>query len=84
MPCSGNGTEVTTCRGRSVLGEFDFVSIYKYDTSFVVEGTWAVWGSWNICSVTCGTGTRSRARIFSGGMPCAGNASETESCRGES
>ena len=28
MPCSGNGTEVTTCQGRSVLGEFNFVSVY--------------------------------------------------------
>ena len=48
---------------------------------FAVEGAWAVWGSWNTCSATCGTGTRSRARNFTGGMPCAGNANETESCQ---
>ena len=50
---------------------------------YVVEGAWAVWGSWDTCSATCGAGSRSRERNFSGGMPCAAGANEIESCQGE-
>ena len=50
---------------------------------YVVEGAWAVWGSWDTCSATCGTGLRSRERNFTGGMPCTSGANEIESCQGE-
>ena len=50
---------------------------------FSVEGAWAAWGPWNNCSTTCGQGTQSRARNFTGGSPCTGNATDTQSCQSE-
>ena len=50
---------------------------------YVVEGAWAVWGSWDTCSATCGAGSRSRERNFTGGIPCAAGANEIESCQCE-
>ena len=50
---------------------------------FSVEGAWAAWGPWNNCSTTCGQGTQSRARNFTGGLPCTGNATDIQTCQSE-
>ena len=50
---------------------------------FEVEGTWAAWGSWNTCSTSCGTGTQSRTRSYSGGVPCTGSSADTQNCQGK-
>ena len=48
---------------------------------FSVEGVWASWEPWNNCSTTCGQGTQSRARNFTGGLPCTGNATDLQTCQ---
>ena len=58
-----------------------FLFVNKF--MFLVEGTWVSWGPWNNCSATCGQGTQSRSRNFTGGMPCTGNATEIRPCQGE-
>ena len=51
-----------------------------------IEGKFSVWGDWGECSVTCGTGSRSRDRTCTnpvpqnGGADCQGSSSETETC----
>ena len=51
-----------------------------------VPGFWTVWGTWNKCSVTCGTGIQTRVRECSnpvplyGGEPCFGNAKDVMDC----
>ncbi|XP_035688793.1 SCO-spondin-like [Branchiostoma floridae] len=51
-----------------------------------VDGGWSSWGPWSGCSVTCGTGTRSRDRICTnpapsnGGANCVGEPREIEQC----
>ena len=82
MPCSGNGTETANCQSKFWMCHFRLLNS-NHMTVFSVEGAWAGWGSWDTCSATCGTGTRTRTRTFTGGMPCAGSADETESCQGE-
>ncbi|XP_061171858.1 uncharacterized protein LOC133181356 [Saccostrea echinata] len=52
----------------------------------VLNGNWALWGSWASCSVTCGTGTQSRTRTCTdpaaanGGTPCSGDGTKSQSC----
>ncbi|CAH2316004.1 hemicentin-2 [Pelobates cultripes] len=52
-----------------------------------VDGAWTNWGSWSLCSATCGEGVRQRTRsCFSpppqnGGKACAGKDLETEPCQ---
>ena len=46
-----------------------------------VEGSWTAWSSWNTCSSTCGTGTQSRTRSYTGGLPCTGSSSDTQNCQ---
>ena len=59
-----------------------------YTLSNLVDCVWSVWGEWNTCSVTCGTGMRShsRSRIEDSdplcrGADCIGVTQETESCQ---
>ncbi|KAI8483453.1 Endochitinase 1 [Branchiostoma belcheri] len=52
----------------------------------VVNGSWTSWGPWSGCTVTCGTGTRTRRRTCTdpaprhGGDDCPGDAAETQQC----
>ena len=46
-----------------------------------VEGSWTAWSSWNTCSSTCGTGSQSRTRSYTGGLPCSGSSSDTQNCQ---
>ena len=51
-----------------------------------VDGSWSAWGDFTSCSVTCGTGSKSRTRICTspaperGGWVCNGERCETVSC----
>ncbi|XP_013411296.1 uncharacterized protein LOC106174328 isoform X10 [Lingula anatina] len=51
-----------------------------------VNGNWGAWQAWSACSVTCGSGTRSRGRSCdspppqNGGSSCVGSPTENENC----
>ena len=49
-----------------------------------VDGVWEEWGTWSMCSRTCGNGTRSRNRTctgpFYGGRDCEGDPDHWERC----
>ena len=50
-----------------------------------VDGNWGDWSGWTDCSVTCGTGTRSRTRFCddpppSNGQQCQGLGTEEADC----
>ena len=51
---------------------------------FSVDCTWRNWGSWEACSKTCGSGTKSRSRSkdgpLYGGRQCSGSSTDLESC----
>ena len=53
---------------------------------YLVNGNWSTWQDWNSCSVTCGSGSRSRYQECNnpepahGGSNCQGNDTEIESC----
>ena len=47
---------------------------------YLVEGSWSGWGSWGSCSTSCGYGTLTRSRGYSGGQPCSGSSVSTTSC----
>ena len=50
------------------------------------DGGWTTWENWAYCSLTCGSGTQSRARACSsptpnnGGDDCIGDSTETKAC----
>ena len=48
----------------------------------IVEGTWSSWSEWGSCSTSCGQGTKSRSRVYSGGTPCSGSSTEADNCQG--
>ena len=54
--------------------------------SRVVNGNWAAWSSWGICSASCGGGTRNRERTCSdpvpqnGGQLCSGSNQQIDNC----
>ena len=52
-----------------------------------VDGQWSDWSVPSTCSVTCGTGTRTKTRTCDnpapahGGAQCIGSSDETEACQ---
>ena len=56
---------------------------------FLANGSWGEWDSYGTCSVTCGDGTKSRARScsnptpFGDGSDCSGSSSQSSSCNNE-
>ena len=54
--------------------------------SVAVNGGWSLWTSWSVCSVTCGSGQRTRQRTCNnplssdGGSDCAGDSSDQQTC----
>ncbi|XP_071421021.1 hemicentin-1 [Pithys albifrons albifrons] len=54
-----------------------------------VDGRWAPWGSWGACSVSCGGGSRHRARLCSdpapqfGGHQCEGSDAQVDFCNSD-
>ncbi|CAG5129731.1 unnamed protein product, partial [Candidula unifasciata] len=56
------------------------------DSAFPIDGSWGKWTSWTSCSVTCGTGKKSRFRTCTdpapkhGGRFCVGDPVEWTPC----
>ena len=56
------------------------------DSFFEVDGLWSDWMRWSPCSVTCGDGSKTRARMCdnpapsNGGKSCSGNAYDMQQC----
>ena len=47
----------------------------------LIGPSWSSWGPYSVCSVTCGSGIRSRRRTCSpAGADCTGSARMTEQC----
>ncbi|XP_052705771.1 A disintegrin and metalloproteinase with thrombospondin motifs adt-1-like isoform X2 [Crassostrea angulata] len=71
LPCSGNSSEERNCSQIS---------------SCRIDGGWSDWVAWSICSVSCGGGTHTRARMCSnpvpsnGGSYCVGDVYQTQTC----
>ncbi|XP_069105032.1 SCO-spondin-like [Argopecten irradians] len=69
--CSGSATITASCTP---------------STYCPVNGGWGSWGSYGSCSVTCGSGTRSKTRQCNnptpahGGSSCSGSGTQTTSC----
>uniref|UniRef100_A0A8W8N8U6 TNFR-Cys domain-containing protein n=1 Tax=Magallana gigas TaxID=29159 RepID=A0A8W8N8U6_MAGGI len=71
LSCSGNSYEERSCSQVS---------------SCRVDGGWSNWMAWSTCSVTCGAGMQTRARMCSnpvpsnGGSYCVGDVYQTQTC----
>ncbi|XP_025110684.1 A disintegrin and metalloproteinase with thrombospondin motifs adt-1-like isoform X2 [Pomacea canaliculata] len=67
-PCVGEVNQTQTCQPRLCP----------------VDGLWMDWGAWSSCSLSCGGGRRTRARVCYGsghaGTVCLGNATESVDC----
>lgn len=57
---------------------------YNICIYILVDGVWLDWQAWEICSVTCGGGERTRVRACEGpfydGAECVGPVDDTEEC----
>ena len=68
--CQGEGTESQDCNTEKCP----------------VDGGWAGFGEWSVCSATCGRGIRTRIRSCNspapdhGGADCEGENQETQDC----
>eukprot|EP00105_Crassostrea_gigas_P034221 XP_019918369.1 PREDICTED: SCO-spondin-like isoform X2 [Crassostrea gigas] len=71
LSCSGNSNEERNCSQVS---------------SCRVDGGWSNWMAWSTCSVSCGAGMQTRARMCSnpvpsnGGSYCVGDVYQTQTC----
>ena len=57
-----------------------------FPTFIALNGAFSLWTAWGSCSLTCGTGTQTRARSCNnpapahGGSNCTGSYSESQNC----
>ena len=61
-----------------------YIFTFDLQLNHVVDCSWAPWQSWNACTKTCGSGTRTKVRTKSvteaNGGTCSGALSDTEAC----
>ena len=73
MFCKGKHEELRTCFA---------------DQKCMIHGGWSIWGSWSMCSVSCGGGYKARLRYcnnpapMNGGQDCFGSPEERIPCKG--
>ena len=65
---------------QNVLENYYKPRAYILDLPPLGTSQWGNWGSWGVCSVTCGSGTRSRSRTCNGGNNCAGENRVSGTC----
>lgn len=69
-----------------VIGRILSFSTLNFYFTFLVNGNWAAWGEWGICSKTCGGGYRRRDRTctnpapHNGGLVCQGSSFQLANC----
>ena len=90
VQCSDYCRAVAGVRHRGQMPPSKFLSLatapkrWYFFFIAAIDGKLSDWGDWSECSVTCGTGTRSRDRTCTppqhGGVECKGEKSETGSC----
>jgi len=88
--CSDNTIDGELCEANAALPDgqsnYDINNCGYYDIfrktcgSQPANPTWNNWSSWGQCSRSCGSGVQHRSRSCSG-SGCAGDASESKSCR---
>ncbi|XP_069129224.1 properdin-like [Argopecten irradians] len=72
--------------GHSCVGENSDTERCATGVTCPVDGEWADWSAWSMCSVSCENGTRTRAREClnpapaHGGRYCLGDQKESEGC----
>ena len=53
----------------------------------LVNGDWSAWGSWSVCSQTCGNGSKTQDRSCTnptpahGGAECVGSQTKSDYCK---
>ena len=84
--CGGGTQSPRITRNKGACGSCSLPATRRCNTRCCpVNCQWASWGSWGLCSVSCGVGdrlqTRSILRIAScGGSSCVGPSSKRSSC----